>query len=274
LANDEVTEKCRATVVMLGASNLTRGISTAVGWTQRIVGSPLDFYVALGHGRSYGLRSRVLVRELPAIRDCALWQDLERRDPAAPVYALITDIGNDILYQAPIAAIVEWLRFALDRFKAMGARITIVQLPVHNVLHTTDFQFWLLDKLIFPGRRLDKSAIKQNALLLADEVKKLAEEYGASVVEHDPAWYGLDPIHLKMRSWRSAWGRIIGGWAPLRPEDGEAEATSLAFVAPPSFAQWFYLRALAPAVRWIMGRERRRLQPAGRLRDGSRFHLY
>lgn len=267
-----VMKKCRATIVMLGASNLTRGISTSVGWAQRIVGSPLDFYVALGHGRSYGLRSRVLLRELPGIRDCAIWQDLARRDPAVPVYALITDIGNDILYQAPVEDIVAWLRFALERFKAMGARITIVQLPVHNVLHTTDFQFWLLDKVIFPGRHLDKNTVKQNALRLTEAVKALAAEYGATIIEHDPAWYGLDPIHFKMRSWRVAWGRIIGGWAP--PAGGESEATALALVAPPSFGQWLYLRMLAPALRWIMGRERRRQQPAGRLRDGSRVHLY
>src|SRR4051812_44679884 len=117
----------RATVVLLGASNLTRGISSAIYYAHRLLGGPLEFYVAFGHGRSYGMRSRVLVRELPGIRDSAIWRALEGRDPRAPVYGLVSDIGNDVLYQAPVTEIVAWLRDALQRLRAVGAKTTIVQ---------------------------------------------------------------------------------------------------------------------------------------------------
>ena len=41
-------------VILLGASNLTRGISTVVEIAKTKWGSPLDIMSALGHGRSYG----------------------------------------------------------------------------------------------------------------------------------------------------------------------------------------------------------------------------
>ena len=60
-------------VVLLGASNLTRGISTVVGTARRLLGPMPHVFVAYGHGRSYGVRSRVLIRGLPGILNCGLW---------------------------------------------------------------------------------------------------------------------------------------------------------------------------------------------------------
>jgi len=80
-------------VVLLGASNLTRGISTAVETARLQWGRPLDVMAALGHGRSYGLASRLLCRTLPSIVECGLWPALAARPPA-PTAALVTDVGN------------------------------------------------------------------------------------------------------------------------------------------------------------------------------------
>jgi len=261
----------RATVVLLGASNLTRGMSTVVNYARQLLGSPLDFYVALGAGRSYGMHTRILVRELPGIRESAIWRALEQRNCDAPVFALITDIGNDVLYGAPVATIVEWLRDALDRLKAMKATVCIVQLPEHNVLNFTDLQFWLLNKILFAGRNLNKELIRENALLLIAEVQKLAKEYDATLIEHKPDWYGFDPIHFKFSSWRKAWGCIMGGWAAC---DLSVEAAKAATARRKSFLQWLYLYSRTPDLWWIVGRELRRSQPCAILSDGSRFYLY
>ena len=66
------TPACR--LVLLGASNLTRGISTVVETAQNIHPQPLEILAAAGLGRSYGLDSRVLGRKLPGIIHCELWE--------------------------------------------------------------------------------------------------------------------------------------------------------------------------------------------------------
>ena len=89
-------------VVLLGASNLTRGLSTAVEASRLRWGRPLEMLIAAGHGRSYGLTSRVLARTLPSILACGLWDELAQR-ATMPTAALITDIGSDLLYGAATA---------------------------------------------------------------------------------------------------------------------------------------------------------------------------
>ncbi len=109
----------RRRVILLGASNLTRGISTVVGIAQASLGGPLDVVAAMGHGRSYGMWSRVLVRELPGIATCALWDALDRR-PRLDTVALVTDIGNDIFYGASIDEIVSWVDVTLARLERIA----------------------------------------------------------------------------------------------------------------------------------------------------------
>ena len=101
-------------VILLGASNLTRGIATVIDACHRQWGQPLDCLAALGHGRSYGTRSTVLGRTLPSIQDCRLWSALDDR-PAVPTAALVTDIGNDVMYEAPVDKIVEWVTRCFDQ---------------------------------------------------------------------------------------------------------------------------------------------------------------
>ncbi len=90
--------------VLLGASNLTRGISTVVETAQIVCQRPLEILAAAGLGRSYGIDSRVLGRTLPGIVHCGLWNTLSQKRPI-PTYALITDIGNDILYSVEVSQI-------------------------------------------------------------------------------------------------------------------------------------------------------------------------
>jgi hypothetical protein len=91
-----------ARVVALGASNLTRGFHEVVSASRAAWGPDVQILAALGHGRSYGARSRLLTRRLPGILDSGLWPALEAM-PAVPTRALVTDVGNDILYGYPPA---------------------------------------------------------------------------------------------------------------------------------------------------------------------------
>ena len=98
-----------------------------------------------------------------------------------------------------------------------------------------------------------------------DGLKRLADERCVPVVELRGLWYGFDPIHIRLRHWRTAWREILSAWS---------DAPVSASAARGSLTRWLYLRSLPPLERRLFGRERRAAQPSGRLRDGTTIALY
>jgi hypothetical protein len=251
-------------VVLLGASNLTRGISTVVETAQGIFGSPLEVVAALGHGRSYGMASRVFGRELPGIMQCGLWDALAARPPAETA-ALITDIGNDLLYGASVGSILDWIAESLDRLAQLEARTIITLLPLESVAAISEWRFLIVRTCSFPKCRARLDEVLARAGELNAGLTELARARRIPTVELRGAWYGFDPIHIRLRFWKEAWREILAAWC---------DAPATAPVARGSLTRWLYLRSRAPEARRVFGVARRALQPSGRLRDGTMISLY
>jgi hypothetical protein len=250
-------------VILLGASNLVRGLSTLLNTAAAIWGSPLDVLAAFGHGRSYGLRTTMLCRELPGIAECGLWAALARRPPA-PTAALITDIGNDLLLDVPPRQIAAWVEECVERVRAVDARVVLTALPLCSVATLSSWRFVLLRTILFPGCRLRLDTVLGRARDLDDRLRELARRHGLRLVEQQPEWYGFDPIHIRRRHLVSAWRTILSPWS----------AAPAAMVNGSSLRRWLYLRLLAPERRWLLGREYRTAQPAGALADGTTLAFY
>jgi hypothetical protein len=250
-------------IVLLGASNLTRGISTVVATAQGIWNEPLEIVAAHGHGRSYGMTSSVLGRRLPGITQCGLWPALESL-PAAPISALATDVGNDLLYGASPETIAAWLSSCVDRLEAAGAKTVLTRLPVASLQSLSPQRFAVLRRLIFPSSRLSHDQAIRLAIELDERVVELASTRELVCVSPARQWYGVDPIHIKMRHWSAAWGEILGHWSANTP----------AARCGGSLARWVYLRTRMPQQLHWFGVERMRAQPCGRLRDGTTLAFY
>jgi len=253
-----------ARVILLGASNLTRGLATALETTRAMWGGPLDILAALGHGRSYGIRSRVLVRELPGILTCGLWDAVASR-PALPTVALITDVGNDLLYEVPVDRIVEWIEQILDRLLRLDARIVMTRLPVMNVAALPAWQFRLMRALLFPASRLTLETVIEQAFELDERMQALAKSENVRLVACREEWYGFDPIHIKRRRYPRAWRDILA----TLDDVGSAPAP-----IGVSFAQRLSLLRVRPERRWVFRVEQYRSQPCHRFDDGTTVSLY
>jgi hypothetical protein len=250
-------------VVLLGASNVARGLSTAVETARLVWGGPLDILAAFGHGRSYGQRAALLWRELPGIAECGLWEALARR-PAAPTAALVTDIGNDLLYDVRPAQIAAWVEACLDRLLRAGARVALTPLPLGAIGTLSPLRFLVLRSVLFPGSRLSFAAIRERARDLDERLRGLACGRDVKLVEHRPEWYGFDPIHIKSRCLPAAWRAMMSRWSDAAPPA----------LARASLRRWLSLRRLAPERRWLFGRAYRAAQPARWLPDGTALSLY
>lgn len=250
-------------VVLLGASNIARSIATVVANAEQVLGEPLDILAAFGHGRSYGQASHFLGRTLPGIAECGLWPALDTRPPL-PTYALLTDIGNDLLYDVPVPRIVSWIETCLQRLNAHDATSIITELPLKNLENLPENRFKLLRSLFFPRSRRTLASIVHDAGQLNSAVGQLAGRYSACLLTHRAEWYGFDPIHLRLQHWPAAWHHYMLPWRsdpPATPASG-------------TLARWLYLRALPPEYRVLFGLRQTRPQPAGRLATGTRLAFY
>ena len=244
-------------VVLLGASNLKIGFPRVL---ERLRG-PVEILAALGHGRSYGTWSRLAwVRLLPGIVQCGLWEELERR-PHLPTVALVTDVGNDLLYGAPVPTIAGWVGTCLERLARQEAEIIIGLLPLSTLEKVSPVRYHLVRQILFPGRRAAPwSAVLESARELNDRLRGLGLEHGARLVEPSPSWYGIDPIHVR-RSMRSqAWNQILDH--PLLPREGE-------LAGKPGRLPLFGSAELR-----LFGVPLRNPQPVCRFKDGSTVALY
>jgi len=250
-------------VVLIGASNLTKGIGTVLHTAYRAWGKPLEVLTALGHGRSYGMTNSLLGRRLPGILECGLWSDLARND--VPTAALVTDIGNDLLYEAPVDTICQWVERCFDRLIAARARTVVTLLPVGNLHTLSRARFTLLRSVLFPFSRLTLDQARDRALALNERLRSLATGRGFGVIEQRTEWYGFDPIHIKRACRREAWRQILAAWT----QHGD-----LALAARSPLKHTLYLQSRVPAERRLWGLEQRAAQPSGRLSDGTTVSIY
>jgi hypothetical protein len=251
-------------VVALGASNLTRGLATLVDLAVGVWGDGIDILCALGHGRSYGQRSRVLWRELPGILQCGLWPALERLG-RAPTLGLITDVGNDILYGAPVATILDWVDECAIRLSRSGSRVVISGLPLATLRGLPEWKYTLVRSVLFPASRLGLAGAQERAERLDAGLRTIATTHGCAFVAPRADWYGLDPIHTRPRARGEAWGELVLG-AERRPPPKERPG-------PGHNLRWQW-RSLRPEQRWLFGQEQRRPQPARRLPGATQLWLF
>lgn len=246
-------------VVLLGASNVTLSFGLLTRLLRGGLPGSLDINAALGHGRSYGVWSSVLARGLPSISGCGLWDDLQAA-PLAPTFALLTDVGNDLMYGFPPERVAGWVRTCLARLTAADSRIVVTRLPVARVERLSAWRYHATRASFFPSHRpIAWPEMLRRVHELDEQVTAAAEAYGAAIVTPPLEWYGFDPIHIRWSKRTSAWSEILSHWPGFAP-DGRR--------SPP-----LPLVGRLPQTCRLFGRERHTEQPVVS-RSGVTLSLY
>jgi hypothetical protein len=275
-------------VVLLGGSNMTRGISTLVETARLVCGGPVEILAAIGHGRSYGASSVFCGRTLPGIVECGVWDALQRpseaaksagipepreedrssrgfRQGSAPqTVALVSDIGNDVLYGASAPQIAGWVETCLTRLAAADARTVMTLLPICNMPKLTPWKYRFFRTLFFPSSRLTRDDVISTATELNERVRELGARHGVTLVEPRAECYGFDPIHVLGRQRPASWLEMMSPWTDAQPT----------VPARGSLRRYLRLRPCRAERYWVFGRERHTQQPACRMPDGSTLSLY
>ncbi len=269
-ANHIVSEKPAPRIVLLGASNVARSLSPLIATARNVLGieGECDVLTAVGRGRSFGAWSKLFGRTLCGILQSEIWQALEREeDRGRPTFALITDIGNDLMYQHSVAQIVEWIGECIARLRRHEARIVMTALPMARISCIPPRQFVALRSTLFPRCSLSFDDLLSREGEIMSSVVELERAHYIPLIEQPREWYGFDPIHVRLRHYALAWRAILSHWRPEREIDDIA-------LARPSFFRWLRLTRALPEEFRYFGVNFGRTQPAVMLRDGTRVWCY
>lgn len=247
-------------VVVLGASNLTRGFPTVVSEARARWGPDVEVLVAHGLGRSYGASSRVLACTLPGILQSGVWRALDSL-PSAGTRAFVTDVGNDVLYGYPAEQILTWVEETAVRLRRVATDVTLTDLPLSSVRRLSRAWFLVCRTVFYPSSRLALAQALDAAEAVSAGLAKLAVSHNLRFVRPSPEWYGADPIHIRRPLWRSAWQEILG--------TGDSPRSGIS-----SFSETVQLRLLRPERWWLFGIEQRTPQAGTALPSGGKVWVY
>jgi len=247
-------------VVALGASNLTRGLQAVVSTARAAWGPGVEVLAALGHGRSYGVPSRLAFRTLPGILESGLWRELESR-PRVPTRGLVTDVGNDILYGFSAEQTLAWVAEALGRLGRVTQDVVVTDLPLASIRRLSKPKFLVFRSILVPSCRLSLGQVIETAERVNEGLAQLAIAQGARFLRLEPDWYGFDPIHIRPALWRETWQTILGAQPQVATRDGSA-------------LEGGRLYLMRPERRWVFGVEQVTPQLGVALPFGGRLWLY
>ena len=228
--------------MLLGASNVTIGFDCISRLLGAAYPTALDIRAAIGHGRSFGTWSHFAGRSLPGIRDCGLWDSLEQ-DFEGQRRALITDIGNDLLYGVPPEQIAAWVGDCVRRLTDRNFRCLITRPPVSRIERLSAMRYHATRLFFFPRHRpISWSDMLARVYRLNDAIAQIARDTDSAILTPAPDWYGFDPIHIRRRVRPTAWSHILSHWPDFCAVDVARQSPIRLFGRFPQESRWLGIR--------------------------------
>ncbi|MGA1871406.1 MAG: hypothetical protein ACMUJM_22990 [bacterium] len=178
---------------MVGASNLTLSLPVTLQLIMDYIKGPKSIFVAHGPGRSYLKRAGLPMFRFQGISICPLFDELENvtKDINQPkIYALVTDIGDDLLYSQRPQNIANGVEKVLNR--------------LYNIIYLLIFNNFM--KQIFDMKNVCKNNMTRTMPILT--ILILLSTLPAPTLAN-PNWPGLPPdcwkesrIVHKIDSWQ------------------------------------------------------------------------
>lgn len=289
-------------IILLGASNLTLSLRLVIHQMQQRFDGPSEILAAVGHGRAYGVSSQMLSRGLPGIAASGLWLQLEATNPR-PTYALMTDIGNDILYESAPEQILRQVEWCVKQLQKQSAQILVTNLPMTSIEDLSKRRYIFFRNIFYPFCRLSRDETVRRARAVHRGLIDMASRLQFKLYEQQSSWFGPDGIHVHYWK-RHAFYRDVLEQFPSRSDrqDGVDESPDHApslvrqahhesnshLAVRPELVEglnknchlgkkeWLLTWQRRPqfAYKTLMGREIHCQQPSGWLADGTTIFKY
>ncbi len=252
-------------IILLGASNLTLSLRLVIHLMQQRCSGPSEIFAAVGHGRAYGVSSQMLGRGLPGIAECGLWQQLDEME-SCPTVALLTDIGNDILYGVTPERILRSIEWCITKLQQQCVQIVVTNVPMTSIECLSERQYSVFRALFYPSCHLSRDETISRAKTVHAGLVDMAAQRHFKLYEQLPRWFGWDGIHVNYWQ-REGYYRDVLSQFPDSAGCLETEKATHQFLLP-------WQRRPQFAYKTVFGQALYCSQPSGQLADGSSVFKY
>ncbi len=196
-------------LILLGASNLARGCFALGRHIQACLHPrPVEVMIATGPGRGYCVPGGLLTVVYPPIQSSRIFEAAREKFASGyRVIALVTDIGNDIMYGVSPEALTETLHQIFTRLQSMRAEVFYTPIPqifetgIHPAL------FHVLRTVLFPGSRVSYDQTQRAVGRVNRFLQDAATNHLRLVPDMD-RFTGMDEIHYSVFHAAHAWTYI------------------------------------------------------------------
>ena len=122
--------------------------------------------------------------------------------------------------------------------------------PVASIRSLSWVRFVIARTVLFPLTKLTLADTQAETVKLDHLLTEVADRHGVSLIQPEPSWYGLDPIHVRRRYQHAAFARILAEWMTAS-DTADEERPLLSRLKKRPLAE----------LRWLCGREIRTHQP-------------
>lgn len=193
----------------MGASNLARGFQALTDClVDSLAPNPVEILHALGPGRGYSAEGGVFNVRYPAIGSSGILEYASaQREKFHRAIALITDIGNDIMYGVPVSEIIACLRVLLEKLDTLEADVFVHSIPIDFSKDVSKSQFRLLRSIFYPRSQVDHSKAKEAVSAINDFLRDRAKGR-VHLLPSAKDFMGIDKIHYSVFHSHKAWSLV------------------------------------------------------------------
>lgn len=195
--------------ILLGASNLARGYHALKDYlTKNVAPQTLKVYAACGPGRGYGCWGGMFNVSYPPLVESPLFERVRTRlRPGSRGVALVTDIGNDLLYGMDADSLITTLKTVFKRLENLNAEIYMTTLPVYFERDVPAMVYYPIRTFLYPKSRISRKEAIDGVRRINAFLKEIQSPRIHLIPPLDE-YLGWDHVHFGWIHSAEAWNRM------------------------------------------------------------------
>ncbi len=196
-------------LILLGASNLGRGHDALVRFLKRHLSNrKVDLISAMGAGRGYCAFGGIFTAVYSPIASCE-WYPLAKKkvDQGFQIVCLMTDIGNDILYNKSPTEIKESIQSIIAKLKSLNSVIFYTTLPKAFENQLRNWFFVTVRSMLYPKSKVSAECV-MNSVKEINKFLETLENKNVYKISSLDSFLGWDQVHYSLFKAPGAWTAI------------------------------------------------------------------